>query len=101
VTVPRNSNGVYEAIIEVRDPGAIGGWRPKTNNNGKATMFPDDWTKDRILVELDAAWRSPQKVMGTPPRPNGATLWSSVTPSGVRVEGYFQNGLITTVYPKI
>jgi RHS repeat-associated protein len=83
-----NANGVYEAIIEVRDPSNPNSWVAKTNNNGKSTMFPDSWSADRIKVEVDMAYKS-RTVIGN--------RWEGVTPSGVKVRGYLAPK--TTVYP--
>ncbi len=87
---PPNQHGVYEAKIEVEDPDNPGQYLQKTNNGGKSTMFPDDWTADRIKVEVDHAYQN-RNVTGQ--------KWTGTTPSGVRVEGWLHPN--TTVYPKI
>lgn len=51
-------------------------------------MFPDNWTADRIKVEVDYAYQ--HKVV------NG-NRWYGTTKSGVKVEGCLQPH--TTVYP--
>lgn len=53
-------------------------------------MFPAAWDKERLVHEVDAAWNSPRKVVT-------GTMWRSVTPSGVSVQGYISPR--TTVYP--
>ncbi|WP_215902145.1 EndoU domain-containing protein [Acinetobacter bereziniae] len=50
-----DKNGVYEAKIAVADPNRNGQYLPKTNNQGKSTMFPESWTADRLKVEVDGA----------------------------------------------
>ena len=61
---------------------------PKTNYGGKSTMFPKDWSADKIKSEVEAAFSS--KVVE-------GKKWSGVTPSGVKVEGYISPKV--TVYP--
>ncbi len=84
----RNSVGVYKAKIEVPDPSNPGQFIPKSNNGGYSTMFPDDWSADRIKTEVDAAFQN-KTVNGN--------MWSGTTPGGVQVQGYLQPK--TTVYP--
>jgi len=84
----RNSLGVYKAKIEVPDPSNPGQFIPKSNNGGYSTMFPDDWSGDRIKAEVNAAFQN-KTVSGN--------TWSGTTPSGVKVQGYLQPK--TTVYP--
>jgi filamentous hemagglutinin len=83
-----NPQGVYSAKIEVKDPINPGGYLLKTNNNGESTMFPKDWSTDRIKVEVDEAFKN-KVVQGN--------RWTGVTPSGVGVTGYLSPK--TTVYP--
>jgi Hemagglutinin repeat/Bacterial EndoU nuclease len=71
--------GVYEAKVQMPDPNNPGAWLDKPGNTH--TMFPKDWTADRIKVEVDAAWNSPTKVVS-------GDYWSAMTPSGVKVEGW-------------
>jgi YD repeat-containing protein len=82
--------GVYKATIKVPDPVNTGQWLTKTSNSSTNTMFPKDWSETRIKVEVDAAWNSANKVVI-------GDKWQSVTPSGVRVEGWVAPR--TTVYP--
>ena len=53
-------------------------------------MFPKSWDENTVKAEVDAAWNSPNKVVI-------GDKWSSVTPLGVRVEGYTTPRV--TVYP--
>ncbi|MCD4531661.1 hemagglutinin repeat-containing protein [Pseudomonas sp. C3-2018] len=82
--------GVYEATVEVPDLRNPGQWIVKPANGEVNTMFPAAWDKERLVHEVDAAWNSPRKVVT-------GTMWRSVTPSGVSVQGYISPR--TTVYP--
>lgn len=82
--------GVYTATIQILDPNDPGKWITKTGHNSTNTMFPKNWDEARIKAEVDAAWNSPSKSV------NG-NIWMSITPSGVKVEGYISPR--TTVYP--
>ncbi|MGB8840094.1 MAG: EndoU domain-containing protein [Aliidongia sp.] len=88
---PPNAVGVYEGQIQVADPENPGQWITKTSNGGVNTMFPADWTADRITVELDGAWNDPNNFVITGNR------WNSITPSGVSVQGYLFPRI--TAYP--
>jgi hypothetical protein len=85
-----NAQGVYSARIEVADRSNPGKFLPKTNNGGISTMFPKSWSADRIKAEVESAFQN---------RTVNGNMWSGVTPSGVKVEGYLLPK--TTVYPKM
>ena len=88
-----DATGVYRAHVQMADPQRPGQWLTKTDRNGQPmfnTMFPKDWTAERITTELDAAWNSPTKT-------KKGEKWSALTPSGVRVEGYLAPRV--TAYP--
>lgn len=85
-----DATGVYEATIQVPDPKNPGQWITKTSNESTNTMFPKTWDEARIKAEVDAAWNSPSKIVI-------GEKWTSVTPSGVKVEGYISPR--ATVYP--
>jgi hypothetical protein len=79
-----DATGVYRAHVQMADPTRPGQWVTKTDRNGKPmqnTMFPKAWNAERVASELEAAWNSPNKTIR-------GDKWSSLTPSGVRVEGY-------------
>lgn len=82
--------GVYKATIQVPDPANPGQWITKTSNNSTNTMFPEDWDEIRVKTEVDAAWNNPNKIVQ-------GDKWISVTPSGVKVEGWISPR--ATVYP--
>jgi len=88
-----DATGVYRAHVQMADPKKPGQWLTKNDRNGQPmlnTMFPQDWTAERITTELDAAWNSPTKT-------KKGEKWSALTPSGVRVEGYLAPRV--TAYP--
>lgn len=88
-----DATGVYRAHVQMADPKKPGQWLTKNDRNGQPmlnTMFPKDWTAERITTELDAAWNSPTKT-------KKGEKWSALTPSGVRVEGYLAPRV--TAYP--
>jgi hypothetical protein len=88
-----DATGVYRAHVQMADPQRPGQWLTKTDRNGQPmfnTMFPKDWSAERITTELDAAWNSPTKT-------KKGEKWSALTPSGVRVEGYLAPRV--TAYP--
>ncbi len=89
-----DANGVYRADVLIQDP-RTGAWVPK---NSMSSFFPRAWTPDRINTEVMAAFE--QKVWtNNPATPTAARGWEGITPSGVRVRGFFHNGAIDTVFP--
>jgi hypothetical protein len=78
-----DANGVYEAIVEIRTPD--GEWKTKTVGASSKpqdnTMFPKDWDAQRVQMEIEHAWLSPDREV------NG-NRWSGTSKSGVRIEGY-------------
>jgi hypothetical protein len=85
-----DASGVYKATVQVPDPKNPGQWITKTSNNSTNTMFPKTWDEVRLKSEIDAAWNSPNKIVT-------GDKWISVTPSGVKVEGFISPKI--TVYP--
>ena len=58
-------------------------------------MFPDHWSKDRIKVESDGAFKNKKPLEGM--ETNG---WTGTSPSGVKVDGFIgPNKKPTTTYP--
>ncbi len=74
-----DANGVYTARVEIRAPD--GTWIEKTSNGGVNTMFPKDWDAQRVQVEIEHAWLSPDREVK-------GIKWSGTSKSGVRIEGY-------------
>ena len=54
-------------------------------------MFPEYWSKNRIIVEVDIAYKN--KIISQ----TRHNIWEGITPSGIKVEGYIAPN--TTVYP--
>lgn len=86
-----NAYGVYEAKVELYD-NISRKWIPKKTNGGINTMYPEDWTKDRIRMEGDAAWYNPKKTFD--PITN---YWEAKSPSGIIFGGYTVPKV--TIYP--
>jgi Bacterial EndoU nuclease len=88
-----DASGVYRAQVQMADPKHAGQWLTKTDRNGQPmqnTMFPQAWTAEQVVAEVNAAWFSPHKTIH-------GSKWSALTPSGVRVEGYLEPRV--TAYP--
>lgn len=83
--------GVYKAEPQMPDPKNLGQWIDKSLGSNGHTMFPKNWTADRIKVEIDGAWAN-RKI-----DPTNSNIWLGTTASGVKVQGYIQPN--TTVYP--
>ena len=84
--------GAYEAKIKVPDPNNPGKYLEKTNNGGKATMFPDNWTENRIKVEIDNVLKNPNNQVGD-------YKWQGTTSTGVKIEVIYREGKVITAYP--
>ena len=92
--IKEHPNGTYEAKVSIYDP-KTGKFVPKTNNESISTMFPDHWSKDRIKVESDGAFRNRKPLEGK--EKNG---WTGNSPSGIEIEGFIApNKKPTTAYP--
>ena len=87
---PISTNGVCNVVISVYDQ-STGKWVQKVNRIGEVqltTLFPESWSKSRIIVEVDIAYKN-KIVTGR--------YWEGTTPSGVKVRGFLYPN--TTVYP--
>ena len=79
VVSPPDVNGVYVATVEIRQPN--GTWAVKEDRNRKNTMFPQDWNRERIIDEINSAWKNQL--------PNTAeNRWKGISKSGITIEGY-------------
>jgi len=85
--------GVYKVETFMKDPNNLSNLLRKSNHNGISTMFPRDWTANRIKVEVDFAYKNKTYFYND----SGTLMWKGITPSGVWVEGYISP---TTVYPQ-
>ena len=90
---PISPNGVRNVVISVYNP-STGKWVQKVNRFGEVqltTLFPESWSKSRIIVEVDIAYKNGTRSLTDPRK------WIGTTPSGIKVEGYIAPN--TTVYP--
>ena len=83
-----NSQGVYEAEIQYINP------KNQKVLTKKSTMFPDNWSANRVKYEVDMAYKNRNEYINPQ---NGKVMWESTTPSGVKVTGYKEPKV--TVYP--
>ncbi|WP_336184922.1 EndoU domain-containing protein, partial [Fusobacterium polymorphum] len=90
---PISPNGVRNVVISVYNP-STGKWVQKVNRFGEVqltTLFPESWSRSRIIVEVDIAYKNGTRSLTDPRK------WIGTTPSGIKVEGYIAPN--TTVYP--
>ena len=89
-----SSNGVRTADVSVFDQNT-NQWKLKVKSDGitpqETTLFPEYWSKSRIIVEVDIAYEN--KIISQ----TRHNIWEGITPSGIKVEGYIAPN--TTVYP--
>lgn len=76
-----DASGVYQATVQMPDPQNLGRWVTKTSNMGRNSMFPKDWTADRIKVEIDAAWAN---------KTINGNKWEGTTPSNLIINGWLK-----------
>ena len=50
-------NNVFQAKVEIYDP-VTNQYILKSNNNGLSTFFPVYWTRERVLIEAESAFRN-------------------------------------------
>ena len=86
--------GVCTADISVFDQNT-NQWKLKVKRDGitpqETILFPESWSKSRIIVEVDIAYKNRTRSLLDPRK------WERRTPSGIKVEGYIASN--TTVYP--
>ena len=88
-----SGSGVYEAtpVIILEDGTEI----IKRNNRGKSTFFPDDWSEERILQEVQyAVIHNQGKFKGGPPE----EYWG-FSSSGIEIHFYYVEGEIRSFFP--
>ena len=76
---PPDIHGVYTAKIEIKTPD--GRWVEKDSSKSGNTMFPQHWSAEKIMDEIDSAW-SNRKQHSNPHK------WIGESSSGVSIEGY-------------
>jgi hypothetical protein len=88
VTTDPGGSGVFQANVSVRGPD--GNFLPKSNNGGRSTFFPENWSAQRVLNEINS-------VASQVPAGASRTIR---TPSGVRIVVVKKaDGTIRTAYP--
>ena len=84
---------IVEEKIKVPDPNNPGKYLEKTNNGGKATMFPDNWTENRIKVEIDNVLKNPNNRIEE-------NVWQGKSSTGVKIRVVLdEKGEVITAYP--
>jgi len=88
VVSPPDVNGVYQAVVEIKRPD--GQWVIKNNKTEANTMFPKDWSREKIIDEIDSAWENqiPQE---------NIKKWRGESKSGIIIEGYKEDRI--TAFP--
>ncbi len=88
VVSPPDVNGVYQAVVEIKRPD--GRWEIKKNKAEANTMFPEDWSREKIIDEIDSAWKNqiPQE---------NIKKCRGESKSGVVIEGYKEDRI--TAFP--
>jgi hypothetical protein len=71
--------GVYLRFVEIKQPD--GKWVRKTNRDEPNTMFPQSWSRERIIEEIDSAWKNQKPTVM-------ADRWKGESKSGIIIEGY-------------
>jgi hypothetical protein len=79
VVSPPDVNGVYQAIVEIKQPD--GKWAVKTHSSGSNSMFPENWSREKIIDEIDSAWKNQISH-------SLEDKWAGKSKSGVIIEGY-------------
>ena len=88
VVSPPDVNGVYQAVVEIKQPD--GKWVRKENSYGSNTMFPKNWSREKIIDEIDSAWKNQTSH-------ESSERWRGLSKSGVIIEGYKRP--LPTAYP--
>ena len=70
-------------------------WKLKVKGDGitpqETTLFLEYWSKSRIIVEVDIAYKN--KIISQ----TRHNIWEGITPSGIGIEGYIAPNI--TAYP--
>lgn len=89
---PPDVHGVYRAEIQVFNP-ATGSWVAKKL---PSTFYPDSWSGEQVLSEIQAAYRNRTAVPNKP-----ANYWEGTSPSGITFAGYLDPaGILHSNYPR-
>ena len=79
VVSPPDVNGVYQAVVEIKQPD--GKWVRKESGSATNTMFPATWDRERIVEEIDSAWKNQMPTLMD-------NRWKGQSKSGIIIEGY-------------
>ncbi|MBX2799412.1 MAG: EndoU domain-containing protein [Myxococcales bacterium] len=87
-----DEKGVYTVMVELRDPES-GEWIRKAS---PSSMFPRDWSPERVLDEI----RSARATAGQVPNGPSHLLWEGESESGLVIRGFMnEDGDITSAFP--
>ena len=90
----KDSNGVYQAIVEASFDGGKT-WVEKTARNH--TFFPNEWSKEQVVDEIASAFKE-GRIQNAPDEPT--RFFRGISKSGVEIRGYTDsNGQINTAFP--
>lgn len=84
-----DASGVYKARVQVRDLDA-GAWLDKP---GASSLFPRDWSRDRVVTEVQSAYWNSQPEAGKPEVLHGRSS------SGVLIRMIVKDARMVTAYP--
>jgi TANFOR domain-containing protein len=97
ITIPKNSEGVYEAKVFAKGPDGIE--IAKSGNGGKSTFFPDTWDEAKILEEVEYAVRNNRGLVA-----NTSNQYFGYSKNGkIRIEFYYDEltGKINSFFPSL
>jgi Bacterial EndoU nuclease/Pretoxin HINT domain len=106
VTLP-NGDKVYKAVVEVQD--SAGNWIRKARTDGTnipSSFFPDNWSYQRIIDEVEAAYQI-IRAKGLVKVPGTINTFEATLPNGLKVGMYLQDlgngswGKIISAFPVI
>jgi hypothetical protein len=86
-----DANGVYKVKLEITDPKT-----GKVIVTKDSTMFPDNWSEQRVLSETYAVMRANPP---GPPNSKGISVASGRSPSGVVIQIDYRKGVPESFYP--
>lgn len=82
---PADKYGVYVANVEVNG----------VTKKGISTMFPDNWSPQKIIDEVNIAYSKRKPIAG-----KNSLYFSGETSNGMKIEMQIKNGKIQTAYPQ-
>ncbi|QVM92944.1 DUF637 domain-containing protein [Pseudomonas entomophila] len=90
ITGEADEFGVSKGYVSIRDP-QTNSW---ANKKAETTFFPESWSKRQVQTEIEGAFRNSTPIAGS-------ERWRGISPSGVRIEGYYgkPDGTGATAWP--